>query len=247
MLAVAAPTPTFLNFCYHLQYTQRRTPPSTVRLDMSPSPKPNSRAKPPIDLVETAFLASTTVTIWLFNYYLPIGPIFRMFLPLPIALVYLRRGARAGWMCAAVTTLLLSVIMGPTRSILFAIPYAILSPQLGNSWRRNHPWSISVLLAATIDAIGIFFRFLITSILIGEDLWTYSVSRARDIIDAILAFFGIVTEPTFIAVQLATIGLVFLSSLTYAFAVHLIASLLFDRLGNPIPTPPRWVADLFEL
>jgi uncharacterized protein YybS (DUF2232 family) len=54
-----------------------------------------------------------------------------MFFPIPIALVYLRWGSRASWMSALVSGLLLSVLMGPTRSILFVIPFGIMGVQLG--------------------------------------------------------------------------------------------------------------------
>ena len=76
-------------------------------------------SKRTLEMVETAFLASTGSLIWLINYYFPLGPILKMFFPIPIALVYLRRGFRASWMAALVSVLLLSVLMGPTRSIIF--------------------------------------------------------------------------------------------------------------------------------
>ncbi|MDJ0561605.1 MAG: DUF2232 domain-containing protein, partial [Microcystis sp. M53599_WE4] len=72
--------------------------------------------------VETAFLASATSLIWLIDYYFPLGPLLRVFFPIPIALAYLRWGARCASMTALVSSLLLSVLMGPTRSIVFLIP-----------------------------------------------------------------------------------------------------------------------------
>jgi uncharacterized protein YybS (DUF2232 family) len=32
----------------------------------------------------------------------------------------------------------------------------------------------------------------------------------------------------------------------YLFVVHLVALLLLDRLGNPIPRPPEWVQVLLD-
>jgi hypothetical protein len=96
----------------------------------------------PLAMVETAFLASTASLIWLINYYFPLGPVLRMFFPVPIALVYLRWGNRASWMAALVSGLLLSVLMGPTRSILFFIPYGLMGVQLGALWRRQASWAI---------------------------------------------------------------------------------------------------------
>lgn len=70
-------------------------------------------------MVETAFLASAASLVWLINFYFPVGPILKIFFPIPIALIYLRRGNRASWMTAIVSGLLLMVLMGPTRSIFF--------------------------------------------------------------------------------------------------------------------------------
>ncbi|MCZ8160544.1 MAG: DUF2232 domain-containing protein, partial [Microcystis sp. LE19-196.1B] len=58
--------------------------------------------------VETAFLASATSLIWLIDYYFPLGPLLRVFFPIPVALAYLRWGARCAWMTALVSSLLLS-------------------------------------------------------------------------------------------------------------------------------------------
>ncbi len=56
---------------------------------------------PEVITVETAFLASATSLIWLIDYYFPLGPLLRVFFPIPIALAYLRWGARCAWMTAA--------------------------------------------------------------------------------------------------------------------------------------------------
>jgi len=85
----------------------------------------------PLAMVETAFLASTAALIWLVNTYFPPGPILRLLFPLPMALVYLRWGPRGAWMSALVSGLLLSVLMGPPRSLLFLMPYAVLGYSLG--------------------------------------------------------------------------------------------------------------------
>ena len=53
--------------------------------------------------VETAFLASTASLIWLINYFFPLGPVLRIFFPIPTALAYLRWNSRAAWMTALVS------------------------------------------------------------------------------------------------------------------------------------------------
>jgi uncharacterized protein YybS (DUF2232 family) len=208
---------------------------------------PSPASKPPIILVETAFLASTASLLFLLNYYVPLGPVFRIFFPIPISLIYLRWGNRAGWMTALVSGLLLSVLMGPTRSILFLIPFGLLGVQLGACWRRRVGWAISMSLGSLLDCLGVFFRFWLTSILLGEDLWMYTIARIRDIAEWIFVQLGILAEPSLLVIQLLAIGLILLSSIVYVFVVHLVAVLMFERLGNPIPKAPGWVEVLLDL
>jgi uncharacterized protein YybS (DUF2232 family) len=206
-----------------------------------------SAGKPPIVLVETAFLASTACLLWLLNYYFPIGPIFRIFFPIPIALIYLRWGSRAGWMTALVSGLLLSVLHGPTRSILFVIPFGLMGVQLGACWRRRVSWLTSISLGALLDCLGVFFRFWLTSLLLGEDLWMYLMARIRDLSEWIFVQLGILAEPSLLVIQVLAIALILLSNFVYLFTIHLVALLMFERLGNPIPKPPQWVETLLDL
>jgi uncharacterized protein YybS (DUF2232 family) len=203
--------------------------------------------QPPIVLVETAFLASTACLLWLLNYYFPIGPIFRIFFPIPIALIYLRWGSRAGWMTALVSGLLLSVLHGPTRSILFVIPYGLMGVQLGACWRRRVGWLTSISLGALLDCLGVFFRFWLTSTLLGEDLWMYLMARIRDLSEWIFVQLGILAEPSLLVIQVFAIALILLSNFVYLFVIHLVALLMFERLGNPIPKAPPWVETLLDL
>jgi uncharacterized protein YybS (DUF2232 family) len=223
---------------------QHQTPPEE---EGNPKVAGGSAGKPPIILVETAFLASTASLIWLLNYYFPVGAIFRIFFPIPIALIYLRWGNRAGWMTALVSGLLLSVLMGPTRSILFVMPYGLMGVQLGACWRRRVGWLVSIALGALLETLGVFFRFGLTSLLLGEDLWMYLMARIRDLTEWIFLQLGILAEPNIIIIQLLAVGLILLSSFVYLFVVHLVALLLFERLGNPIPKAPTWVDTLLDL
>ncbi len=223
---------------------QHPTPPDEKQQS---TPTHLAAGKPPIMLVETAFLASTASLLWLMNYYFPVGPIFKFFFPIPIALIYLRWGKRAGWMTAIVSGLLLSVLMGPTRSILFLMPYGFMGVQLGACWRRRAGWLTSISLGALLDCLGIFFRFWLTSLLLGEDLWQYTMARIRDLSEWIFIQLGILAEPSLLVIQLLAIGLILLNNFVYLFVVHLVALLLFERLGNPIPKPPEWVETLLDL
>lgn len=212
----------------------------------SPTPQHQVQSPAPLVLVETAFLASTASLIWLVNFYFPLGPLLRIFFPVPIALVYLRWGSRAAWMSALVSGLLLSVLMGPPRSIQFFIPFALLGVLLGACWRRRTSWTVSIFLGTLLGSIGFFFRFWLLSILLGEDLWVYSITQVTSFLDWVFLKLGLLIEPSIFLINIIAIAMVFLSNLVYLFVVHIASWLLLQRLGNPIPPPPHWVQVILD-
>ncbi|GBF80906.1 DUF2232 domain-containing protein [Aphanothece sacrum] len=197
-------------------------------------------------MVETAFLASAGSLIWLINYYFPLGPVLTIFFPVPIALVYLRWGHRAAWMTALVSGLLLTVLMGPTRSIVFLIPHGLMGVQLGYCWRRGANWAFSLITGALIGTFGFFFRFWLFSILLGEDLWQYVITQMTGFVDWLFLTLGILAQPSFFLIEGLAVGLILVNSLVYLFAVHLVSLLVLDKLGNPIPRPPNWVKVILD-
>jgi len=197
-------------------------------------------------MVETAFLASTASLIWLINYYFPLGPVLKMFFPVPIALVYMRRGHRASWMAALVSGLLLSVLQGPTRSILFLIPYGLMGVQLGALWKRQANWLFSIGIGTLLGTLGFFFRFWLLSILLSEDLWVYVMTQITELVEWGFVKLGLLAQPSLTLIQVVAIVAIVVNNAIYLFVVHLVALLIFDRLKNPIPRPPQWVQVLLD-
>mgnify|MGYP001580798521 CR=1 FL=1 len=212
----------------------------------NPNSPTNATESDSLRLVETAFLASTASLIWLVNYYFPLGPLLRVFFPVPIALVYLRWGNRAAWMSALVSGLLLSVLMGPTRSILYVMPFGIMGVVLGGLWRRKASWSVSISLGALIGTIGFFFRFWLLSALVGQDLWVYVTAQVTEMVEWVFVKLGWLSVPSLSAIGAIAAGMILVNNIIYLFVVHLVALLLLDRLGNPIPRPPNWVQVLID-
>lgn len=231
-------------------WIDEETEPEKILSDAKPQSEPFSkrtvRVSTTLVMVETAFLASTASLIWLINYYFPLGPVLKVFFPIPIALVYLRWGNRASWMAALVSGLLLSVLMGPTRSIVFLMPYGLMGVQLGACWRRQANWLLSVLLGTLIGTLGFFFRFWLFSILLGEDLWLYVITQITELMEWVFIKLGLLTIPSFWLIEMLAILVIFLNNIIYLFTVHLVALFILDRLGNPIPRPPQWVQVLLD-
>ncbi|MGB7381552.1 MAG: DUF2232 domain-containing protein [Rivularia sp. (in: cyanobacteria)] len=207
--------------------------------------KPQLQTDAPLKMVETAFLASTASLIWFINFYFPLG-LLKVFFPIPIALVYLRWNSRAAWMSALTSGLLLLVLMGPTRSMLFVMPYAFMGVLLGSAWHRRVPWIVSMSLATLLGTIGVFFRLSLLSLLSGEDLWIYLINQVTNFLGWLFVNIGILTTPNPFLIQIGAIALILLNNFIYLFVVHIAAWLLLDRLGNPIPRPPQWVQVLMD-
>ncbi|WP_448571765.1 DUF2232 domain-containing protein, partial [Trichothermofontia sp.] len=228
-------------------------PPDTGPPMPAATPSPPALAEPhlglpaPLSLVETAFLASTASLIWLVNYYFPIGPLLRIFFPLPITLVYLRWGQRATWMATLVSGLLLSVLMGPTRSILFIVPYGLLGVLLGWLWRNAVNWWVAIALGTLLNTVGFFFRIWLVSILLGDDLWAYSMVQIANLAEWIFTKLGLLAQPDLWVIQAIAVAVILINSVIYLFVVHLAAWLLLERLGSSIPAPPEWVQVLLDV
>ncbi|WP_373478770.1 DUF2232 domain-containing protein [Geminocystis sp.] len=199
-----------------------------------------------IALVESAFLASTASLIWLIDYYFRLGPFLKMLFPLPIALIYLRRGKRSSIITTIVCGLLLAILMGPPRSIVYLIPYGLMGIQLGALWKNNSNWYLSIFMASVIGCFGFFFRFWLFSILLGEDLWIYVVTQIASLADWIFLKLGILAEPTPMMIQILILLVVLVNNIIYSLTVHLLGLLMFDRLNNPIPRPPQWMKTILD-
>ncbi len=202
--------------------------------------------KAPLPIVETAFMASTTTMLFLINYYFPIGPLFRMFFPTPIALVFLRWGYRAAWKCVLVTVLLLTLLMGPTRSIQFFIPHAFVGIFLGYAWKRGLPWSVTLPIGCVLNTLGVFFQAALVSVLVQENIWLYFVVQFTQLLTNIFQFFGVYSPPSLWLVQLFAVLSIFAGNFFYQCLIHIGAWLLLDRLGNTIPPPPQWLQNVLD-
>ena len=201
--------------------------------------------------VETAYLAAATGLLFIALYYLPVGgPIFRLALPLPLALVQLRHGHHSGMKGVGVATLLLVALMGPIRGPLVLLPYGLLSLWLGWCWSHGYGWGISWSVGAVIGTIGLVNRVLLLSVLLGENLWLLMTTMALRALNWIFGLleplFGVNLAPTLLQVQFTAVLLILLQNVVYLLSLHMVAYWIFKRLRSPIPEPPQllrmWVA-----
>jgi len=190
-------------------------------------------------LVETSYLSSATALIWIALYYLPIGgAFFRIALPLPLALLQIRRGTKAGVDGVFLTVLLLSILMGPLRGPLILFPYAILSFWLGFCWYKRYSWWLSWFVGVLIGTLGFIIRVFALSILVGENLWVIITRAGASIIEKFLDFTNIIFVPDMIQIQIVGVSLIVLQEIIFVLTLHLIAFWIFPRLKAHVPDPP---------
>jgi uncharacterized protein YybS (DUF2232 family) len=203
-------------------------------------------------LMDTAYLAAATALLWVALYYLPVGsPLFRLALPLPLALLQLRHG----WRCAVeglvVTALLLVALMGPIRGPLVVFPYGLLALWLGWCWRGSDGWRSSWWLSwgvgSLIGAAGFLVRVAVLSVLVGENLWVVITSAAAGLLEKLAGWVGLAASIDLAQVQLAAVALVWVQNGIVVLALHAVAYWIFPRLRSPIPEPPAALRALVAL
>ena len=191
-------------------------------------------------LMDTAYLAAATALLWIALYYLPVGsPLFRLALPLPLALLQLRHGWRCAVEGVVVTALLLLALMGPIRGLLVLFPYGALALWMGWCWRRGASWWLSWGLGSLIGAVGFLVRVAVLSVLVGQNLWVVITSAAAGLMEKLASLIGHSGAVDLAQVQLLALVLVLLQNVVVVLAMHAVAYWIFPRLKSPIPEPPE--------
>lgn len=199
-------------------------------------------------MMDTAYLAAAAALLWLALYYLPIGsPLFRLALPLPLALLQLRHGFRCALEGVAVLGLLVVALMGPIRGPLVLFPYGFLSLWLGWSWRRRLSWWTSLAVGGLIGAAGFLVRLAVLSVLVGENLWVVITGAAAGLLERLLNLVGFSAVPDLAQVQGAALLLVLIQNLLVCLCLHAVAYWIFPRLKAPIGEPPEALRALVAL
>ncbi|GCE64393.1 hypothetical protein OMCYN_00302 [cyanobiont of Ornithocercus magnificus] len=201
-----------------------------------------------LQMMETSYLAATAALIWLGLYYLPIGgALLRLALPLPLALLILRHGCRAGLEGIAVAVLLLAVLMGPVRGPLILFPYGFLSLWLGWGWRHQCSWWFTLIGGLLIGVVGFLIRVFALSLLVGENLWLVINRTGAALLDRLADFLQLSFAADLSQIQLMAFLLILVQQLIYTLALHTLAFWIFPRLQTPIPDPPQLLYGLIVL
>ena len=215
-----------------------------IKTRKTSSRKPLSREQA-IRLVETSYLTAASALIWIALYYLPIGgAFFRLALPLPLALLQVRRGVAAGVEGAVLLVMLLIALMGPIRGPLVLFPYGFLSLWLGWGWLKGFSWWVSWGGGVLIGTIGFLIRVFLLSFLVGENLWIVVTRAGSLLLERVIDLFNLPFVPELFYVQVVALLLVVLQELIFVLTLHAVAFWIFPKLRATIPQPPKLLNSL---
>jgi len=201
-----------------------------------------------LKIVESSYLAAATSLIWIALYYLPIGGgFFRLALPLPLALLQIRRGFKTGLEGITLCVMLLTALMGPVRGPLVLFPYGLLSLWLGYSWHKRWNWWLSGSFGVVIGVMGFLVRVFVLSVLVGENLWVIITRAGAALIEKGIDIFNLPFTPDMTQVQIVALFLVITQEIVYVFCLHALAYWIFPRLKSSMPEPPGFLGNLIFL
>ena len=201
-----------------------------------------------LKIVEASYLAAATALIWIALYYLPIGgAVFRLALPLPLALLQIRRGVKTGIEGVTICVMLLVALMGPVRGPLVLFPYGFLSLWLGYSWQKGWNWWLSWSVGVSIGTMGFLVRVFILSILVGENLWVIITRAGSSLLEKGIDIFNLSLTPDMTQVQIVALCLVITQEIVYVLCLHALAYWIFPRLKSFMPEPPALLENLISL
>ena len=201
-----------------------------------------------LKIVESSYLAAATSLIWIALYYLPIGgAIFRLALPLPLALLQIRRGVKTGIEGIIICVMLLAALMGPLRGPLVLFPYGLLSLWLGYSWQKGWNWWLSWSVGVVIGTIGFLVRVCVLSIMVGENLWIIILRAGAGLLEKGIDILNLPLNTGMTQVQIVAICLVITQEIVYVFCLHALAYWIFPRLKSFMPEPPALLENLITL
>ncbi len=201
-----------------------------------------------LKIVESSYLAAATSLIWIALYYLPIGgAVFRLALPLPLALLQIRRGHKTGIEGITICVMLLTALMGPIRGPLVLFPYGLLSLWLGYSWLKRRTWWLSWSVGVVIGTIGFLIRVFVLSVLVGENLWVIITRAGAALLEKGINIFNLPFTPDMTQVQIAALCLVITQEIVYVLCLHALAYWIFPRLKSSMPEPPALLENLISI
>lgn len=198
------------------------------------------------ELVERAVYSACAASLFFFCVALKAEAYLSYFLPLPVILAVFQRGVDASWKLVVSTSLLVFTLLGPLKACQYILQHGILGFALGILWNQQQPWSTSIMVGATVRALGMVGTLVIASYLVSENLFNVLVAQVVALLDQCGPAMGMAGSPPLAAVGATLVVLLFINGISYCFILHIFCSLILNSMGFKAGKVPRTFAERLQ-
>jgi len=191
------------------------------------------------ELVERAVYSACAASLFFFCVALKAEAYVSYFLPLPVVLTVSQRGIHAAWKLVVSTSLLVFTLLGPLKACQYILQHGILGFALGAMWIHDQPWFVSIVVGATVRALGMIGTLTIASYLVNENLFNVLVAQVVALLDQCGPAMGMLGSPPLAAVGATLVVLLFINGVSYCFILHIFCALVLYSLGFKAGRVPR--------
>ncbi|KAL5761532.1 hypothetical protein ACOSP7_017796 [Xanthoceras sorbifolium] len=182
-------------------------------------------------LVECSMFAAVTGLVYFLSNSLSIENYFGCFFSLPIVISSMRWGVAAGRKTMVATAMLLLVLSGPVKALVYVLTHGILGFTMGSLWRLGANWGLSIFLCTMARTAGAMGYILTSSFLIRENILALITINIHASLTFIFTATGINIIPSMNVIYAIFGTLLLLNSGFFVFLLHLLYSVFLTRLG----------------
>ncbi len=215
----------------------------------------NSKVTP---IVEGGLMAAITAILGLASVYLPVvGLIVEFFCPIPIVILTVRQGVKAGAAAVIASSILLLMFMGPILAVRIALTFSLCGLVLGECLRRGFN-AVKCLVPTLIMAFAAQILTLIMLMaimgvdLIGENMQviresfdqSFKIYEEMGVDPEVIAYSKNMVEPIARLIGLLTPIILFFVALINTLCSYFITKWIFKKLqmkfAEPLPPFAQW-------
>ena len=212
-----------------------------------PSLAPQQRTRA---MLEGAMMAAIVVLMGWLTSYIPFLVVFSPFLfPLPMAILVVRQGLRAGIIATIASALLLMLITGPFRAVLITLQFGALALFFGECLRKGIKPALNLAGCTVLTALGTVLALIFSEGIAGLPVGAV-IDKVRTIFEQVFQVLEqhgflktLVPENITMEVYKANTymvlpGTLLIAALILVIVNYLISQQIFRRLDLKIPILP---------
>lgn len=124
-------------------------------------------------IVEAGLLAAIILVTYIITNYVPvIGVVFSFVLPIPLTILYLRRGIKISVMTVFINTIIMAMISNPLTAISTTVLYSLTGLTVGYGIKRQWESTRIIAISTISNILGLVLNIFITVYLVlGDNIY----------------------------------------------------------------------------